>query len=90
MLYLEVTLSDLQHEFDLARSQPRHLAPQPKTSVASLRVGLAGVIDALLSAQHVVEMFRRTLPKGGSRSCLGRLINRLTKIVAEARKLVTP
>lgn len=90
MLYLEVTLSDLQHEFDLARAQPRHLAPQPKTSAASLRAGLAGVIDALLSAQHVLEMFRRTLPKGGSRSCLDRLTNRLTKIVAEARKLVTP
>ena len=90
MLYLEVTLSDLQHEFDQARSRPRHLAPQPKTSAASLRVGLAGVIDALLSAQHVVEMFRRTLPEGGSRSCLDRLINRLTKIVAEARKIVTP
>jgi integrase len=90
MLYLEVTLSDLQDEFNLARSQPRHLAPQPQTSAASLRVGLDGVIDAFLSAQHVLEMFRRTLPKGGSRSCLDRLTNRLTKIVVEARKLATP
>ena len=31
MRYLEVALTDLQREFDLARSQPRHLAPQPKT-----------------------------------------------------------
>jgi len=90
MLYLEVTLTDLQHEFDLARSQPRHLVPQPKASAASLQTGLTGVIAALLSAQHVLEMFRRTLPKGGSRSCLDRLTNRLTKIVAEARKFVTP
>src|SRR5882762_6599137 len=59
MRYLEVTLSDLQHEFDLARSKPRHLAPQPKAPIASLRAGLGGVIDALLSAQHVLEMFRR-------------------------------
>jgi integrase len=90
ILYLEVTLFDLQHEFDLARSKPRHLAPQPKTPIASLRAGIDGVIDALLSAQHVLEMFRRILPKGASRSCLDRLTNRLTKIVAEARKLATP
>jgi len=90
MRYIDVALSDLQREFDLARSKPRHLAPQPKAPVASLRAGLDGVIDALLSAQHVLEMFRRALPNGASRSCLGRLSNRLTKIVAEAHKLDTP
>jgi integrase len=90
MRYLEVTLSDLQHEFDLACSKPRHLAPQPKAPIASLRVGFGGVIDGLLCAQHVLEMFRRTLPNGASRSCLDRLSNRLTKIVAEARKIATP
>jgi integrase len=90
MRYLDVALSDLRREFDLARSKPRHLAPQPKSPIASLRAGLGGVIDALLSAQHVLEMFRRTLPKAASRSCLARLSNRLTKIVAVARKLNTP
>ena len=90
MRYLDVTLCDLQREFELARSKPRHLAPQPKTSPASVRTGLAGVIDAVLAAQHVLEMFRRALPDGTSRSCLDRLSNRLTKIVAEARKLATP
>jgi hypothetical protein len=87
MRYLDVTLCDLQREFDLARSQPRHLAPQPKLPGASLRAGLGGVIDALLSAHHVLEMFRRALPAGASSRCLGRLSNRLTKIVAETRKL---
>src|SRR5213079_856474 len=29
MLYVEVTLHDLQREFELARSKPRHLVPQP-------------------------------------------------------------
>jgi integrase len=90
MRYLEVTLSDLQHEFHLACSKPRHLAPQPMAPIASLRVGFGGVIDGLLCAQHVLEMFRRTLPNGASRSCLARLSNRLTKIVAEARKIATP
>jgi site-specific recombinase XerD len=90
MRYLDVALTDLQREFELARSKPRHLAPQPKTSPARLRAGLDGVIDSLLAAQHVLEMFRRTLPNGASRHCLDRLSNRLTKIVTETRKLHTP
>jgi integrase len=90
MRYIDVALSDLRREFDLARSKPRHLAPQPKAPLASLRGGLNGVIDSLLTAQHVLEMFRRALPNSASRSCLDRLSNRLTKIVAETRKLVTP
>ena len=89
MRYLEVTLSDLQREFQLARSHPRHLVPQPQTPLAALRFGLDGVIDSLIIAQHVLEMFRRALPDGTSRSCLDRLTNRLTKIITEARKLVT-
>jgi hypothetical protein len=59
MLYLEVTLTDLQRELYLARSHPRHLAPQPKTQVAPARASLDAVIDSLLTAQHVMEMFRR-------------------------------
>ena len=90
MRYLEVTLSDLQREFQLARTHPRHLVPQPKTPLAILRSGLDGVIDSLLTAQHVLEMFRRALPDGTSRSCLDRLSNRLTKILTEARKLDRP
>ena len=87
MRYIDVALSDLQREYLLARSQPRHLVPQPKTPLAVPRSGLDGVIDSLLTAQHVLEMFRRALPNGASRSRFDRLSNRLTKIIAEARKL---
>ena len=90
MLYLEIVLTDLQREFHLARSQPRHLAPQPKLSSASTRTGLEGFIDSLLAVQHILEMFRRSLPAGAPRRHLDRLSNRLTKIVAEARTLATP
>jgi site-specific recombinase XerD len=90
MRYLDVALTDLQREFQRARSQPRHLVPQPKMPSARLRAGIEGVIDSLLAAQHVLEMFRRALPKSSSRACLGRLSNRLTKILSEARKLRTP
>jgi hypothetical protein len=87
--YLDVTLNDLQRAFELARLKPRHLVPQPKVSFAP-RAGLDGVIDSLLAAQHVFEMFRRSLPNDTSRRRLDRLSNRLTKILIEARKLATP
>lgn len=90
MQYLDVALDDLQREFQLARSKPRHLVPQPKVPSAPLRAGLGGVLDSLLAAQHVLEMFRRALPNGTSRRRLDRLANRLTKILSEARKLATP
>ena len=90
MLYLEVTLNDLQREFELAHSKPRHLVPQPRVPSAPLRTGLGGVLDSLLATQHVLEMFRRALPNGTSRRRLDRLSNRLTKILREARKLATP
>ena len=74
--------------------QPRHLAPQPKAPISSLRSGIDGVLDALLLSQHVLEMFRRALLNGVSRRCLdrltNRLTNRLTKIITEAHKLSTP
>ena len=89
MRYVDVTLTDLQREFERARSKPRHLSPQPKVPLTPLRAGLNGVIDALLGAQHVMEMFRRTLQTGTKRTCLDRLSNRLTKLVAEAKSLST-
>jgi site-specific recombinase XerD len=87
MKYVQVAGDDLQREFLLARSRPRHLVPQPKAPAMSPRAGLDGVTDALLFAQHALEMFRRSLPEGPPRRCLDRLSNRLTKILSEARKL---
>src|SRR2546430_6697156 len=40
MRYVDVVGTDLQREFHLARSQPRHLAPQPKAPNSSQRGGL--------------------------------------------------
>ena len=87
MRYLKITLPDLQREFHLARSQPRHLAPQPTSPAATVGADLPGLLESLRTSQHVLEMFRRTLPDGRLRRCLNRLANRLTKIVAEAVKL---
>jgi site-specific recombinase XerD len=89
MKYLDIALPDLQREFHLARSHPRHLAPQPRTVAASARSGINGVLDSFLTSQHVLEMFRRTLPKNAIQACLDRLSNRLSKIISEVRKLST-
>jgi hypothetical protein len=88
MRYVDVTLTDLQREFQLARSKPRHLAPHPKTS-ASPRAGLDGLIDSLLATQHHMEIVGRSLQDSEQRTCLNRLANRLTKILRETRNLRT-
>ena len=50
---------------------------------------LPGMLHSLHAAHHVLEMFRRTLPNGADRRILDRLMNRLTKILSEVRKLGT-
>jgi hypothetical protein len=89
MRYLEVSLLDLEREFHLARSQPRHLLPASRlpASISSSQTNLATLLDSLHLAQHVLEMFRRTLPQGPDRRLLDRLANRLTKIASEAGRL---
>lgn len=89
MLYAEFTQNDLQREFRAARSQPRHLLPPPKaTATTTVRADLPGALHAVQAAQHVLEMFRRSLPEtDGSLCLLDRLVNRLTKIAAALRKL---
>ncbi|MGH9606775.1 MAG: tyrosine-type recombinase/integrase [Terracidiphilus sp.] len=89
MRYVDVVLTDLQREFQLARSKPRHLAPQPKTASAPLRSGVDGLIESLLATQHLMVMVCRTLPHGNARNRMSRLSNRLTKILAEIHKLKT-
>jgi len=89
--YLEITQQDLQREFHLARSHPRHLAPSRAVSSASPpRADLASLIDSLKATQHVLEMFRRSLAEESPRRLLNRLARRLVKILAETRKLNPP
>jgi hypothetical protein len=56
-------------------------------AITSATPDLSGLLTSLYLAQHVLEMFRRTLPAGPNRRLLDRLANRLTKIVSEARAL---
>ncbi len=88
--YLDIISTDVQREFDMARSHPRHFAPPPKAHALSPHTDLDGVLDSLRTTQHVMEMFRRTLPDGPVRRTLDRLSNRLTKILSLTRKLNIP
>lgn len=89
--YLEITQQDLQREFHLALSRPRHLAPSPTiSSGSSTRADSSNLLDSLTIAQHVLEMYRRSLADNNARRLLDRVTNRLTKILAEIRKLNTP
>jgi integrase len=93
LLYAEFTQTDVQREFRAARSEPRHLVPPPRTATSTigLKPDLTSTLHALQVAQHVLEMFRRTLSdtSGGASPVLDRLANRLTKIAAELRKLAS-
>jgi len=89
LLYLEITQADLQREYRLARTQPRHLAPTPRAPRPSplSRADLPCLLDYLDAAQHILEMFRRDLTDNSTRRLLDRLGDRLSKIVAELRHL---
>jgi integrase len=89
--YLEITQQDLQREFHLALSHPRHLVPPTAISFGSSpRADLSNLIDSLTIAQHVLEMYRRSMADDSARRLLDRVANRLTKLLAEIRKLSTP
>ena len=75
MRYVDVALTDLQCEVQMARAKPRHLIPQPKTPITSVRTGFTGVLDSIIAAHHMLQMFRRTLPDSQMRIQLGRLSN---------------
>ena len=91
MLYAEFTQTDLQRDWIAAKAHPRHLIPPPRTATPlPVQADLPGALQALQAAQHVIEMFRRTLPETDRSSrALGRLANRLARIATELRNFTT-
>ena len=89
--YLEITQQDLQREFHLALSHPRHLVPSHTISSGPPpRPDLSSLIASLMTAQHVLEMYRRNVADHAARRLLDRLANRILKILAETTKLNPP
>lgn len=88
MNYAELTPNDVCREFHDLCSPSRHRLPPPQASTASFTADLPSSLHAIQAAQHVLEIFRRTLPGTDSAyAVLDRMANRLTKIAAELRKL---
>jgi len=89
LLYLEITQPDLQREYHLAREHPRHQVPCPQAlrSPASFRADLPSLLNSLNTARYVLEMLRRTLSEDHARRLLDRIGNRLTKMLAELRRI---
>jgi integrase len=87
--YLEITQPDLQREYQMARSHPRHLIPSPKALPASsaARADFTSMMNALDASRHVAEMFRRAVPDPRLQRLLTRIGNRLTKMLAQLNGL---
>jgi integrase len=86
--YLQVTQKDLQREYQLARSLPRHRAPFLALAYTpAAPTDLNTLVASLESVRHAMEMFRRELADQSAHRHLGRLENRLLKIIAETKKL---
>jgi hypothetical protein len=85
--YLEITQQDLQREFHLAISHPRHLAPSHNNPGPAPRADLSGLIHSLTTAQRVLEMYRRNVTDPSASRLLDRLANRIAKILTQTRKL---
>jgi hypothetical protein len=89
--YLEITQPDLQREYHLALTNPRHLVPTPRVrSIShSPTADLSSLLNAIHAVQQILEMFRRALPDGEQRRLLARIGNRLIKISAQLRNGAT-
>jgi integrase len=87
--YLKITQPDLQREYHQALSHPRHLIPSPRAlpMTPSTRADLPTLLIAIDTAQHILEMLRRTLPDGSTRRLLARMSRRLAKILTQLRSL---
>jgi hypothetical protein len=58
--------------------------------MANVASNLATLLDSLRAARHVLEMFRRSVIDTSASRILGRLANRLIKLVTQAAKLDIP
>jgi len=81
----------LQREFQLALSHPRHVTPSRTLALGSpARADSSSLIDSLTAAQHVLEMYRRSVADHSARHLLARLARRLAKILTETMALNLP
>jgi site-specific recombinase XerD len=88
--YVEVTQTDLQREYQRARSQPRYCLPPPPSAMHPLADSCVSLSRALNAAHHAAEMLRRGEADPARSQLLARAGNRLAKIIALVRGLDIP
>ena len=78
--YVQTTQQDLQREFHLARSSPRHLVPLPASVDAPDpdTIGPATVLERFSAAIRVLELYRQQNPTASGRP-LQLLLRRLVR-----------
>ena len=91
--YVQVTQQDLQREFHQARQNAAHphrlptLAPALPQEIPS--AGLPGVRQAIETARHLLEMYRRQLSDEKIRRQLQRLHKRLLAVASQLHNIET-
>jgi site-specific recombinase XerD len=82
--YVQVTQEDLQREFYAAHGRTVHSHRVPALARSTVaRNNLAAVQQAVNSAKHVMEMFRRGLADDKQRRTLQRLGRRLSVVISQ-------
>jgi len=83
--YVQVVQADLQREFHLARQHVSQVHQVPSMAVASLATTAdpQGIRQALASARHLLEMYRRQLAEDRTRRRLQRLDQRLLAVTSQ-------
>lgn len=89
--YVEVTQLDLQREYHAARqhtTQPHRMPviPLPDVVVAA---GLPGIRQAISTARHLLETYRRDMPDEKQRRRVQRLDTRLRTVISQLENIAT-
>ena len=87
--YVQVVQADLQREFHLARQQVSQLHQVPSMAVPGLATTAdpPGIRQALASARHLLEMYRRQLADEKTRRRLQRLDQRLLAVASQLDRI---
>jgi hypothetical protein len=88
--YVEITQKDLQREFHLARSSPRHLVPMPASVAAPDpdTIEPATVVERFSAAIRVLELYRQQNPTASGRP-LQLLLRRLVRARSGFQKVIS-
>jgi site-specific recombinase XerD len=89
--YTQVSQTDLQRQYHLARKNSPRLYSMPTLDVpkAETNAGIPAITRSLAATRHLLEMHRRQLRDQPARRKFLRLQNRLSKIAAELQRLST-